>query len=186
MQNHAEYLNKIIINTLNSDDLEQAIRNITMELGKLFNADRVHFRLYDPKIEKFSEVVEEYRKTAVIPSSKGKMIYPHDFDEFLKQKLLSEKGLFIIDDINAPEFPEEFRKLFKNLSINNEIVLPIFYRDELDSAFFITNTESKQLLSHQNLEFLMPVAKNISIGTHLFKINSNLIKRALYEKILRK
>ena len=46
MSDDNENLKNIIINTLISDDLEEAVRNITMELGKLFNADRVHFRYY--------------------------------------------------------------------------------------------------------------------------------------------
>ncbi len=48
-----EYLKDIIIHTLTSDDLNTAIRNITTELGKLFNADRVHFRFYDESLKNF-------------------------------------------------------------------------------------------------------------------------------------
>ena len=89
MSDDNENLKNIIINTLISDDLEEAIRNITMELGKLFNADRVHFRFYDKDINTFSEVVEEYRKNKERPSSKRKMLYPIEFDRFLKDKLPS-------------------------------------------------------------------------------------------------
>ncbi|OGI01998.1 MAG: hypothetical protein A2Y25_08490 [Candidatus Melainabacteria bacterium GWF2_37_15] len=180
-----EYLKNIIIHTLTSYDLEEAIRNITMELGKLFNADRVHFRLYDEGMGVFSEVIEEYRKNESIPSAKGKMIYPQEFDICLKNRLLEEKHIYIIDDVNKSEYPESFKQLFKNLDINNEIVFPIFYMDNLESAFFITNTASEELLSKKNLEYLMPVAKELSIGTHLFKIQNSLVKKAEYEKILR-
>ncbi len=182
---YQEYLKNIIINTLTSYDLEDAIRSITMELGKLFNADRVHFRLYDKEIGVFSEVIEEYVKTKDIPSAKGKMIYPKEFDKYLKDKLLEEKNIFVIDDIYSPEYPEAFKELFESLSVNNEIVFPVFYKDELDSAFFITNTESKELLSRQNFENLMPIARELSIGTHMFKVQNNLSKSKEYEKILR-
>lgn len=185
MSDYQEYLKNIISHTLTSYDLEDAIRNITMELGKLFNADRVHFRLYDKGMESFSEVIEEYRKSEDIPSAKGKMIYPQEFDKYLKDRLLEEKKIFVIDDINAPEYPESFKQLFKNLDINNEIVFPVFYIDNLESAFFITNTESKELLSQQNLEYLMPVARELSIGTHFFKVQNSLEKTVKYEKILR-
>ena len=185
MSDDNENLKNIIINTLISDDLEEAIRNITMELGKLFNADRVHFRFYDKDINTFSEVVEEYRKNKESPSSKRKMLYPIEFDRFLKDKLTQEKHLFIIDDINKPEYPETFKQLFENLEINNEIILPIFFRGELESAFFIANTESTELLSGKNLEFLIPAARQISIGTHLFKVQNSLIKAVSYEKILK-
>ena len=185
MSDDNENLKNIIINTLISDDLEEAIRNITMELGKLFNADRVHFRFYDKDINTFSEVVEEYRKNKESPSSKRKMLYPIEFDRFLKDKLTQEKHLFIIDDINKPEYPETFKQLFENLEINNEIILPIFFRGELESAFFIANTESTELLSGKNLEFLIPAARQISIGTHLFKVQNSLIKAVIYEKILK-
>jgi len=180
-----EYLKDIILETLTSDDLEAAIRNIAMELGKLFNADRVHFRFYDEEMKVFSEVIEEYRKTEEIPSSKGKMIYPADFDSFLKDKLYKTRHFYIIDDINAPEYPENFRQLFSSLNINNEIILANFYKDKLESAFFITNTESKELMSEKNLKFLIPVAKQLSIGTHLFKVQNSLVKTVSYEKILR-
>jgi len=185
MSDQQEYLKNIITHTLTSYDLEEAIRNITMELGKLFNADRVHFRLYDEEMEVFSEVIEEYKKSEDIPSSKGKMIYPQEFDKYLKDKLIEEKHIFVIDDINAQKFPESFKQLFKSLDINNEIVFPVFYMDKLESVFFITNTESKELLSRQNLESLMPVARDLSIGTHLFKVQNNLRKTVEYEKILR-
>lgn len=185
MSDQQEYLKNIISHTLTSYDLEEAIRNITLELGKLFNADRVHFRLYDEEMEIFSEVIEEYRKSENAASAKGKMIYPQEFDQYLKDILLKEKHIFVIDDINAPEYPESFKKLFKSLDINNEIVFPVFYLDKLESAFFITNTESKELLSIQNLERLMPVARDLSIGTHLFKVQNSLAKTVEYEKILR-
>ena len=184
-QNKQEYLKDIIIHTLTSDSLDEAIRNITMELGKLFNADRVHFRFFDESLQSFSEVIEEYRKNEIIPSVKGKMIYPKEFDIFLKDKLTAQDHIFIIDDINAPEYSKSFKQLFKNLDINNEIIFPIFYLNKLESAFFITNTESTELLSRQNLDFLLPVAKQLSIGTHLFELNERLNKTAGYEKIIR-
>ncbi|EKE04630.1 MAG: two-component sensor histidine kinase [uncultured bacterium] len=184
-QNKQEYLKDIIIHTLTSDSLDEAIRNITMELGKLFNADRVHFRFFDESLQSFSEAIEEYRKNENIPSVKGKMIYPKEFDIFLKDKLTAQDHIFIIDDINAPEYSESFKQLFKNLDINNEIIFPIFYLNKLESAFFITNTESPELLSRQNLDFLLPVAKQLSIGTHLFELNERLNKTAGYEKIIR-
>jgi len=180
-----EYLKDVIINTLTSDNLDAAIRNISMELGKLFNADRVYFRLYDESLKTFSEVIEEYRKNETIPSAKGRMIYPKEFDTYLNDKLTAGDHFFIIDDINKPEYPESFKELFRNLDIKNEIVLPIFYRNKLESAFFITNTESSELLSRKNLDFIIPIAKQISIGTHLFKLNEALNKTAHYEEILR-
>lgn len=183
--NKQEYLKDIIIHTLTSDDLDAAIRNISMELGKLFNADRVYFRLYDESLKTFSEVIEEYRKNETIPSAKSRMIYPKEFDTYLNDKLTAVDHLFIIDDINKPEYPESFKELFKSLDIKNEIVLPIFYRNKLESAFFITNTESSELLSKENLDFLLPLARQISIGTHLLKLNEALNKTSYYEEILR-
>jgi two-component sensor histidine kinase len=180
-----EYLKDIITNTLSSDDLGAAIKNIAAELGKLFDADRVHFRFYDESLNTFSEVIEEYRKDETILSAKGKMIYPHDFDTYLKDKLAEKNHLFVIDDINKHEYPETFRELFKNLNIKNEIILPIFYRNKLESVFFITNTLSSELLSAKNLDFLIPIARQLSIGTHLFKLNETLNKTLYCEKILR-
>lgn len=180
-----EYLKDIISNTLNSNDLDSAIRSITAEIGKLFNADRVHFRFYDQTLNAFSEVIEEYIKNENIPSAKGKMIYPKEFDIYLKDKLEIAQHLFIIDDINKPEYPELFKELFKSLDIKNEIVFPIFYQNELESAFFITNTESSELLSVENLDFLLPIAKQLSIGTHLFKLNQTLKEKSEAENILR-
>ena len=185
LNNKQEYLKDIIIHTLTSDDLDAAIRNIMMELGKLFNADRVHFRFYEKKMNGFSEIIDEYRKNETIPSAKGKMLYPREFDIYLKDKLIAEDSIFIINDINAPEYPESFKELFKSLDIKNEIILPIFYENELESAFFISNTDSLELLSRKNLDFLLPIARQISLGTHMFKLNENLNKTARYEKILR-
>lgn len=183
--NKAKYLKDIIINTLTSDDLNSAILNITKELGQLFNADRVHFRFYEESMETFSEVIAEYRKNKTIPSAKDKMIYPKEFDTYLKNNLEIIDHIFIVDDVNKSEYPKSFKELFKSLNIKNEIILPIFYRDKLESVFFITNIESSELLSRKNLDFLLPIAREISIGTHLFKLNEDLNKTAQYEKILR-
>ncbi|MDD3150278.1 MAG: GAF domain-containing sensor histidine kinase [Candidatus Gastranaerophilales bacterium] len=180
-----KYLKDIIIQTLISDDLNEAIKNISMELGKLFNADRVYFRLYDKSLKIFSEVIEEYRKNETIPSAKGKMIYFKEFDTYLNDKLTTGDNIFIIDDINKSEYSESFKELFRSLNIKNEIVLPIFYRNELESAFFITNIESSELLSRGNFDFLLSIAKQISIGTHMFKLNETLNKIVNYEEILR-
>ncbi|MEI7474178.1 MAG: GAF domain-containing sensor histidine kinase [bacterium] len=180
-----EYLIDIITKTLTSDNLDEAIRNISLELGKLFNADRVHFRFYDDNLETFSAVIEEYRKNENVASAKGKMIYPKEFDVYLKEKLDIQDHIFILDDINRPEYSDLFKELFNSLNIKNEIVLPIYYKNKLESAFFITNTESSEFISEENLDFLIPIARQISIGTHLFKINNLLNKKAEYDKILR-
>jgi signal transduction histidine kinase len=180
-----EYLKDIIIHTLTSDDLDAAIRNISMELGKLFNADRVHFRFFEESTQTFSEIVEEYRRDETIPTSKGKIIYPKELDAYLKDKLKVVGDFLTIYDINKSEYPESVKERFQSLGIKNEIILPIFYRNKLESAFFIANTEASELLLSENLEFLLPIAKQISIGTHLFKMNENLNKTAKYEEILR-
>lgn len=60
-------LRSITSNTLLSNNLEQAIRKSTTEIGKLFNADRTCFMFFDNTRKIFSEIFGEYRRTEDMP-----------------------------------------------------------------------------------------------------------------------
>lgn len=178
-------IKNIISRTLTSHTLEEAVKNILIEIGRLLDADRVHFRLYDPSINIFSKVIEEYKKDESIPSSKSGIIHPKDFDKFLREQIFNQKKIFFINDPNAPEYPESFKELFKSLSIKNEMIIPVFYDNKPEGAFFITNTEYAKQWSQKDIEELMSIFQQISVGTHLFKLNDSLMKASNYDRILR-
>lgn len=178
-------MKNIVSKTLTSHTLEDAVKNVSAEIGKLFDADRVHFRFYDASINTFSKVIEEYRKDECVPSAMDRMIYPKEFNRFLCDKIFTQKEILFINDPNNPQYPESFRELFRSLNIKHQMIVPILYNGNPEGAFFVTNTEDARDWSKKDIEEYMPIFQQISIGTHLFKLNDSLIKASNYDRILR-
>lgn len=175
-RNRESLLRTIISNTLLSTSREEAIKNITTEIGKLFNADRTCFMLFDNILQTFSEIKGEYKRKEDMPSAEGKipLQIQKDIEQFLIEELFNKKKILVFHENDDIKCPKRFKDFIKNLGIKTAVVAPVFYADKPIGAILITNTESTKLWSKEELDLLVPIIQQISIGMNIFQLNEKL------------
>ena len=176
-------LKTIISNTLLSSNLEEALRNIGEEVARLFNADRISFMFFDNTLQTFSEIKGEYRRKEDMPSAEGKVILEKNFEHYLIEELFIKKNSLIID--NNSRIPEGFIDLLKILYVKTAIAIPIFYRDKPIAVVLLNYAESTKQWNKEELDFLVPIAQQVSIGIYLFQLNEKLGKSVTTERTVR-
>jgi len=180
-----QLVNRITINTLKSKNIEEAVEKTTAEIGKLFGVDRVSFRLYDNGLKSFTGIIAEYRRNEAIPSVKEKIIPNKDFDRYLYEELFIKDKILIINDSDDTKYPESVRNALRDYNVKSAVAFPVHYNDEPEGIFFITNTHSSKRWNVEDINDLIPIFQQISIGIHLFLLNDNLLKYNSYDKIMR-
>jgi GAF domain-containing protein/signal transduction histidine kinase len=185
-------LRTITSSTLLSNNLEEAIKKSSTEIGKLFDADRTCFIFYDDTRKTFSQIFGEYRKTEEMPSTDGSVLIPAEFEQFMIDQLFNKKKIIVYGTkYESEEIPESFKNYIKNLLILDRIRIktiigaPIIFKDKPIGVMLITNTESFGNWSKEQLEFLEPLTQQISVGINLFILNEMLTKALNSEKAVR-
>lgn len=179
-----ELLRSIINEFLTSDTIEKALDNITVETGRVFDADRVVVRQFNQVSCSFREVLAEFTRNENIPSEKG-YAYPNEVDKFLYQQLFEKKELIISYEINNSELPELIKTKLMELGIESIIIAPIIYRETLLGAISISNTEQVKALRRDIVSTLILITKQIAIGINLFQASEKLKKYLDGERVLR-
>ena len=163
-------LNTINNEILTTNDINKAYLRIAEQLTKIFNVDRTALSLYDPVLNKFSNLIGEYKKNENIPSviPKG---YPFtgDLQQVLNEELVKKKQILVIENPDDPKYSEEFRNHLIGLSAKSTVWVPIIYQNNLIAVIFLTNTEFSKKWSKEEINLLSLVAGQIAIGINLFK-----------------
>lgn len=178
-------LREIINNILTSESFEKALSLICEEIGKIFDAERVKIRFFNKEENVFSEVVAEYRKNELIPSLLGSGKYSREISKYILKLLVEDKKLFIVDNIQNSQIPEEMKEFYRILSVKSIIESPIFYKDELIASVIIENLTTPKEWAQEKLDLLTPVCQQIAIGMNLFNLNEELKKTLIKENILK-
>ncbi|OGI18001.1 MAG: hypothetical protein A2255_03520, partial [Candidatus Melainabacteria bacterium RIFOXYA2_FULL_32_9] len=179
-------LRSIIAEILKAETLEEAAYCITKEVIKLFDVDRVTVRPYDEEQKLFADIIGESRRNENIPSAKGKLFTQKEVDDFIAQKIFIEGKPFIINDVDNPEYPVAVRQTFKDLNIKSCAIVPIIYGETPLAEIALVNTESQRVWKQDELDLLIPIVQQISIGMHIFELNSKLKMALDTERNLRK
>ena|GEM_PF-3410863 len=182
--NREKLLRSIILELLESKNLETAVESFSAEIGKLFNADRATLRFYDATQKVFTNIVGEYRKTEFIPLTTANDADLQYLLNIYTEQIFKTKEMFIIDNIEDKKYPDEFRTIIKKLEIKSAIIAPVFYKNEPLGIIIISNTESYKTWKRDDIDLLTPIIQQFAIGIHLFSLNERLKKALDNEKIL--
>ncbi|MDD3013205.1 MAG: ATP-binding protein [Candidatus Gastranaerophilales bacterium] len=182
--NREKLLRSIILELLESENLEVAVKSISSEIGKLFNADRATLRFYDPTKKVFTNIVGEYKKNELISSTVANDSDLHYLTNLYTEQIFKTKEIIIIDNIENEIYPDKFRAILKKLKIKSAIIAPIFYKEEALGIIIVSNTESYKTWKIEDIDLLIPVIQQFAIGIHLFSLNERLKKALNNERIL--
>ncbi|EKE04717.1 MAG: two-component sensor histidine kinase [uncultured bacterium] len=183
--NRERLLRAIINEVLTSANQQEAVQSIAAEVGKLFDADRVAIRFFDPNYRIFSEVVGEYRNNENVPTSIGKGGYPSELDEYMAHELFDQKKILVINDIEDPKYPEVLKEVYRDLGVKSTVAAPVFYQDTPIAAIYVTNTVPTKEWNKSDIDLLGPIVQQISIGINLFRLNEKLRNSLDNERMLR-
>lgn len=177
-------LRTVINEVLISNNFEEAVQSIVDAIGKLFDVDRIVFRLYDSTNRTFSSVFKEYRQNTSIPSAMGEFIYSRGFDQYIARRIYENKDIYLISDITDESIPEDIRQYYRKLGIKSNLIAPVRYKDIELGVLSLSNIKAHKIWSSDDIEFLQTVLNQASIGMHLFILNDKLSKSLKNEEIL--
>ncbi|OGI03831.1 MAG: hypothetical protein A2104_04015 [Candidatus Melainabacteria bacterium GWF2_32_7] len=143
-------------------------------------------RPYDEEQKLFADIIGESRRNENIPSAKGKLITQKEVDDFVAQKIFTEGKPFIINDASNPEYPVAARQILADLNIKSCAIVPIIYGETPLAEIALVNTEFQRVWKQDELDLLIPIVQQISIGMHIFELNNKLKMALDTERDLRK
>ena len=170
---------------LTSDNMNDAIQNITAEIGKLFGLDRVVLRFFDPAQRAFSHVIGEYRKYDTILSALDMPFYPKEVNEYLAQQIIDKKEIFVITNLEDLKYPDSLRQTFNKINVKSTVAAPMIYKDTPIGVIFLTCTDKMRQWTDAELDLIRAVVQQLSIGLYLLNLNERLGKALGSERNIR-
>lgn len=184
--NAKEYqLRRLISNILSKTNIDEALYLITEGIGKMYGAERVYIRYYDPLLKVFADIVGEYRKDESVPSAKIEATSTTELDEYLYKELIEKRKTIIIDDIDKAQLPEKVKILWKSLDVKTEIIVPIFYEGNFLAAFFMSCTNCTKPVLQEVINLLDSIADQIGAAMNMFSLNARLKSSVAIEETIR-
>jgi len=171
-------------------DMKEMKQSIVNEACKAFNADRCYLRAYDHSKGLFLEPEVEYLASPDIESLKGKEINQEALSYFFNQ-VENKKGYFPIQVTSHTIAEKEFEnsamdEYFKQANIKSDFAVPIWDRRGKLTFLVLHYVKESFKLNAEDTEFLMALAKQISIALNQAAFYNEAKIQAEKERITRK
>lgn len=188
-KNESEHFYRIIVDTIRSSlDINETREKIVNIIGKTMNADRCFITEYDKMTDKFSVMMDEYKREADIFTYKGIDInekFPN-CTGLIKQgkKIIINDKKFAID-FDTKNFYEEKEaiKKYKELSL---FAFPLYYSGELLGCLSISYIKEKHIITEDEINLVNMISEQIAIAMYQAKLHKFTEKQAEREILLRK
>lgn len=195
-------LRKIILSSIESRNINEALRNIVNETGKIFEADRCFFVNYDIKNKEFLLVNPE---NVYVSSLEFRNIAERKFTveemEPFTDIALKQKQVLVVNDVSKIIIPEAARALMMKQKVKSFMMAPMFYAGEPIGLLIVsfvrklkefTEDEKKLLESIANQSVITinqallieQVQKNIERETLLRQLINNILRSENLENAL--
>jgi len=179
-------LRKIMSISASTFNMEEAIKSIVENAGKLFKADRCLFAEFDPALNKNSPLKEyaEYTSSKNIRSHMTRPAVEEDVKVFTNQT--KQKKVTFVEDIRKINLPEVSRQmLVDDLSVKSYLVLPVFFEDTMYGALVFHYVNDFMQFSQDDIEVAQAFANQAAVVIHQSKLYQSMQEQARREKLLR-
>ena len=153
-------LNKVGSNIVSAIDLDNFLKAMVNELGKMMGISRCDLMVYSRDMT--PKVNYEYRKSAELPSSLN-IVVPAD-NQKLAGFFQSTNQTIQIGDTTSGTYPEVFRNLLVKLKTLSVLIVPIFFQKQLLGILGLHHCEEHYTWSRDEINFLQSLASQLAIA----------------------
>ncbi|MEI7475136.1 MAG: GAF domain-containing protein [bacterium] len=181
-----ELLRRIIETIRNTLDLQEISKQLSIEIGQAFNADKCFIRQYDKNKNKFSSVLEQNAYYSS-PDLNKEYFFNEEIDEIILEEDL-KGNIHSIPDIEALlHLPAPLNiiadKLINHYGIKATYCFPIFSENEFIGTFLLQYKE-KTYLSDEDIELLKIIVAQAAIAIKQAKLYETTKYQADRERLL--
>ncbi len=153
-------LNKVGSNIVSAIDLDNFLKAMVKELGKMMVVGRCDLMVYSEDMT--PKINYEYRARTDLPSSLN-IVVPAD-NRKLADFFQSTKQPILIGDTTSGTYPEVFRNLLMKLETLSVLIIPIFFQDQLLGILGLHHCEDHYTWSQDEINFLQSLASQLAIA----------------------
>jgi transcriptional regulator with GAF, ATPase, and Fis domain len=153
-------LNKVGSNIVSAIDLDNFLKAMVKELGKMMGVGRCDLMVYSEDMT--PKINYEYRSKTDLPSSLN-IVVPAD-NRKLADFFQSTKQPILIGDTTSGTYPEVFRNLLMKLETLSVLIIPIFFQDQLLGILGLHHCEDHYTWSKDEINFLQSLASQLAIA----------------------
>lgn len=179
-------LRSIMLSSVSSFDMEEIIKILVTEAGKLFKADRCFYIEIDYEtmtnfpVKKYAEYLssEDIISHTTRPPSKA------ETEVFIKQ--VKEHTVVYASDVSKEDLPEATKKmLIDDLSVKSYLNTPVFYGDICYGAIILHYIHEFKQFSQNEINMALAIANQSAIIIHQAELYEITKVQAEREKISR-
>jgi len=153
-------LNKVSSNIVSAIDLDNFLRALVKELGKMMRVSRCDLMVYSRDM--VLRINYEYRDRPDLPSSLN-IVVPAE-NEQLADFFHSSGQPIEIGDTVSGRYPEEFRSLLLELKTLSVLIVPIFFQDQLLGILGLHHCDEHYRWTPDEINFLRSLASQLAIA----------------------
>lgn len=189
-----ENVRQIVLGSLETRTTEETMKNIVVNTGKIFNADRCFFVKYDREKDQYRSVESSsvyVSSLEVIDPSGFKL--PAETMKPLTDFILAQQKSIAVDDIDKLKVPEKTMEMLKNIGFKSFIISPVLYTGK-PIGLLILEKPADRTRGHtqDDIDLLESIAAQTSIlfsqsrlRAEIIRLNEELKISLNVEKILR-
>lgn len=184
--NNEKVLREIMMSSVSNLDIEEVIKSIVSEEGRLFKADRCFFIEIDSRTGLNMPIKKsaEYLSSKEIKSHLVRQPGDDETKDFIK--ILKRKIITAVDDISKIDLPEVSRKmLVEDLSVKSYLIVPVFYGDTIYGSIVLHYVNNFKHFTQDEIDMAYAIANQAAIVIRQAKLYSNAQKTAERETLLR-
>jgi len=180
-------LREIIISSLESRNINEILRNIVNNTGKLFNADRCFFVDYDFQKNEFFPVNPNgvYLSSLEFKNIIGRK-FSNEETNLFTHIVYEQKQVLVVNDINKIIIPEATKAILKEFGIKSFMAAPLFYAGEPIGLLIVDSVKNLKKYTEEEQKLLETIANQSAIVINQAALTEKLQKTNENEILLRK
>jgi transcriptional regulator with GAF, ATPase, and Fis domain len=153
-------LNKVGSNIVSAIDLDNFLRAMVKELGKMMGVSRCDLMVYSRGM--IPKISYEYREKEDLPSSLN-IVVPAD-NQKVADFFQSSNQPIQIRDTTSDNYPEVFKSLLVKLKTLSVLIVPIYFQNQLLGILGLHHCEHRYTWSRDEINFLLSLASQLAIA----------------------
>ena len=180
-------LRKIMLSSVSTFDLKEAIKSMVTEAGMLFKADRCFFNEVDAETDSNLPIKDyaEYLSSSDIRSHLTRQTVKSETEGFIK--VSKQRKVVFVEDVGKIYLPDDTRQmLVDDLSVKSYLIVPVFYGDIMYGSLVLHYVHNYKSFNQNELDMAQAIANQSAIVIHQTQLYKQTQAQAEREILLRK